>query len=71
MAKGREVAGVIMATLPSGLYRVTCADGSVVTASLSGVPKQVTVRVIPGDKVLLEISPLDPSRGRIKVRISK
>jgi translation initiation factor IF-1 len=69
MAKGREVAGVIAETLPQGLYRVKCDDGQLLTASLTGVPKQTIVRVIPGDKVSLEVSPLDPSRGRIKARI--
>jgi translation initiation factor IF-1 len=45
-------------------------DGRVVTASLGGVARQVLVKVIPGDRVVLEVSTLDPSRGRIigKVR---
>jgi len=47
---------------------VRCDDGQAVTASLGGVARQVTVKIIPGDRVLLEISALDPTRGRIKAR---
>lgn len=54
--------------LPKALFRVRCDDGQIVTASLGGVARQVTVKVIPGDRVVVEISPLDPSRGRIKTR---
>ena len=61
--------GVIESALPQGLYRVKCEDGEIRTVSLTGIPKQTTVRIIPGDKVLIEVSPLDPTRGRIKGRI--
>jgi translation initiation factor IF-1 len=64
-----DVQGVIERTLPQGLYRVKCDDGSVRTAALTGIPKQTIVRVIPGDRVILEVSELDPTRGRIKSRI--
>jgi translation initiation factor IF-1 len=67
---GHEVQGVIERTLPQGLYRVKCDDGSIKTVALIGIPKQTIVRVIPGDKVIIEVSDLDPTRGRIKVRIS-
>jgi len=49
---------------------VKCDDGNIRTVALTGIPKQTLVRVIPGDKVIIEVSDLDPSRGRIKVRIS-
>jgi translation initiation factor IF-1 len=64
-----EVAGTVERALPQGLYRVKCDDGSVKTAALIGIPKQTIVRVVPGDRVVLEVSDLDPTRGRIKVRI--
>jgi translation initiation factor IF-1 len=67
--QGVHVQGVIERTLPQGLYRVKCDDGSVRTAALTGIPKQTIVRVIPGDRVILEVSELDPTRGRIKSRI--
>jgi translation initiation factor IF-1 len=46
-----------------------CDDGQIITASLGGVARQVTVKVIPGDRVLIEVSALDPTRGRIRARI--
>ncbi len=67
--KGREVNGVIEEALPRGLYRVSTDDGSKVTVSLGGATRQTTVRVIAGDRVAIEISPLDPSRGKIKKRL--
>jgi translation initiation factor IF-1 len=65
---GQEVQGVVEKTLPQGLYRVKCDDGNIRTVALTGIPKQTLVRVIPGDKVIIEVSDLDPSRGRIKAR---
>jgi translation initiation factor IF-1 len=61
--------GVVEAALPQGLYRVTLQSGMKITASLGGVAKQTTVRLIPGDRVLLEISEIDPTRGKITRRI--
>jgi translation initiation factor IF-1 len=64
------VQGVVERTLPHGLFRVKCADGNIRTVALTGVAKQTIVRVKPGDQVIIEVSPFDPTRGRIKVRIS-
>jgi translation initiation factor IF-1 len=64
----REMEGTVEKALPKGLLRVRCDDGRTVIASLGGVARQVTVKIIPGDRVVLEISALDPSRGRIKAR---
>ena len=61
--------GVVEAALPQGLYRVTLQNGTKITASIGGVARQTTVRLIPGDRVLLEISELDPTRGKITRRI--
>jgi translation initiation factor IF-1 len=66
---GTEVKGVVESALPQGLYRVKCDDGNTRTVALTGIPKQTVVRVIPGDRVIIEVSPIDPTRGRIKVRI--
>ena len=62
--------GVVEEKLPQGLYRVRLKDGTKITASLGGAARQTTVRVIPGDRVLIEISPIDPTRGRIKSRLT-
>jgi translation initiation factor IF-1 len=63
------VKGIVEATLPQGLYRVRSENGATLTVSLTGIPKQTIVRVIPGDRILVEVSPLDPSRGKIKDRL--
>jgi len=63
------VTAVVEAVLPQGLYRAKTDDGVTLTVSLTGIPKQTIVRVIPGDRILVEVSPLDPSRGRIKERL--
>ena len=68
-ATGREVEGVIEAALPQDMYRVGLKSGEKVTASIGGQARQTTVRVIPGDRVLIEVSPLDPTRGKIKNRL--
>jgi translation initiation factor IF-1 len=66
---GREVEGVVEEVLPSGLYRVGLQSGDKITVSIGGVARQTTVRVIPGDRVLIEVSELDPTRGKIKSRL--
>ncbi len=68
MSAGREIEGTVEQALPEGLYRVRCDDGSNIVASLGGVARQVTVKIIPGDRVLVEISAFDPPRARIKSR---
>jgi translation initiation factor IF-1 len=69
MAAGAEAEGVVDEALPQGMFRVSLKNGEKVTVSLGGVARQATVRVIPGDRVLVEISPLDPTRGKIKTRL--
>ena len=61
--------GVVEECLPQALYRVGLKNGTKILASLGGVARQTIVRVIPGDRVLIEIAPLDPTRGKIKVRL--
>lgn len=68
MSTKREIEGSVETALPKGLYRVRCDDGQIITASLGGVTRNVTVKVIPGDRVTVEVSPFDPTRGRIKAR---
>jgi translation initiation factor IF-1 len=69
MAAGQEAEGVIEEVLPQGLYRISLDSGEKITASLGGVARQTTVRVMAGDRVRVEISPLDPTRGKIKLRL--
>jgi translation initiation factor IF-1 len=61
----KTVQGVIEATLPGGLYRVRTDTGDALTVSLGTAARRVTVKLIPGDRVTVERSTLDPNRGRI------
>jgi translation initiation factor IF-1 len=60
-----DVTGVITEILPSALYRVRLGDGPVVTAHIADRVERNFVRVLVGDRVRLELSPLDTGRGRI------
>jgi translation initiation factor IF-1 len=67
MAAG-PVGGVVEA-LPSGLYRVRLDGGPVVTAHVADRVDRNFVRVLVGDRVRVELSPLDPGRGRIVEKV--
>lgn len=69
MTEAKTARGTIEEVLPKALYRVRLDDGEKVTASLSNRARQVTVKLLPGDGVTVEISPYDPTRGRIKERL--
>ena len=69
-ARGRaEVAGVVTGTLPSAMYRVRLDDGHVVLAHIADRVDRNFVRVLTGDRVRLELSPVDPGRGRIVAKL--
>jgi len=59
------VSGVVGERLPSGLYRVRLDEGAVVTAHIADRMDRNFVRILVGDRVRLELSPLDVTRGRI------
>jgi translation initiation factor IF-1 len=70
-AGGRtEVVGSVQAQLPSGLYRVKLDGGVVVTAHVADRIDRNFVRVLVGDRVRLELSPVDRGRGRIVEKIA-
>jgi len=56
--------------LPAGLYRVRLDEGSMVTAHIAGNIDRNFVRLLVGDRVAVELSPVDTGRGRIVERIS-
>ena len=64
-----DVEGVILATLPKALFRVQLDSGERITASLSSLAKRITIKLLPGDRVSVETSPFDPTRGRITGRL--
>lgn len=63
-----EVKGSIVETLPNAMFRVELENKHVVLAHVSGKMRKNFIRILPGDKVLVELSPYDLSRGRIIYR---
>ncbi|MDD5291691.1 MAG: translation initiation factor IF-1 [Candidatus Omnitrophica bacterium] len=63
-----EVEGTIKETLPNAMFRVELDNGHKVLAHVSGKMRMNFIRILPGDKVKLELSPYDLTRGRITYR---
>lgn len=66
--KAIEVDGTINETLPNAMFRVTLENGHVVLAHVSGKMRMHFIKILPGDKVKMELSPYDLTRGRITYR---
>ena len=64
-----EVEGTVVEALPNAMFRVELANGHEVLAHISGKIRMHYIRVLPGDKVLIELSPYDLTRGRITYRL--
>ena len=63
-----EVEGVVIETLPNAMFRVELENKHEVLAHISGKMRKHFIRILPGDKVLVELSPYDLKRGRIVYR---
>ena len=63
-----EVEGIIVESLPNASFRVRLGNGHEVMAHISGKMRMHFIRILPGDKVVLELSPYDLKRGRITYR---
>jgi translation initiation factor IF-1 len=63
-----EVEGTVKENLPNAMFRVELANGHKVLAHASGKIRMHFIRILPGDKVLVELSPYDLTRGRIVYR---
>lgn len=63
-----EVEGVIKESLPNAMFRVELANGGKVLAHISGKIRLHYIKILPGDRVLVELSPYDLTRGRITYR---
>jgi translation initiation factor IF-1 len=63
-----EVEGVVKEPLPNAMFKVELENGHEVLAHISGKMRMHFIRILPGDKVKLEISPYDLGRGRIVYR---
>ncbi len=63
-----EVEGVVRIPLPNAMFRVELPNGHEVLAHLSGKMRMHYIKVVPGDRVIVELSPYDLNRGRITLR---
>ena len=63
-----EIEGTIAETLPNAMFRVELSNGHKVLAHISGKMRQHYIRILPEDRVVVELSPYDLTRGRIVYR---
>ncbi|MBO2520884.1 MAG: translation initiation factor IF-1 [Firmicutes bacterium] len=63
-----EMEGTVIEPLPNAMFRVELDNGHKVLAHISGKMRMHFIRILPGDKVTVELSPYDLSRGRITYR---
>ncbi|OEF25358.1 translation initiation factor IF-1 [Vibrio rumoiensis] len=63
-----EMQGTVLDTLPNTMFRVELENGHVVTAHISGKRRKNYIRILTGDKVTVEMTPYDLSKGRIVFR---
>ena len=63
-----EVTGTVLETLPNAMFRVALDNGHKVLAHISGKMRMHYIKILPGDKVRIELSPYDLARGRITYR---
>lgn len=63
-----EVEGTVLEALPNAMFKVELENGHVILAHISGKLRMHFIRILPGDKVTVEISPYDLTKGRITWR---
>ncbi len=63
-----EFEGVVVEALPNATFKVKLPNGMIVTAHISGKLRMNYIKILPGDKVTVEVSIYDPSKGRITWR---
>jgi translation initiation factor IF-1 len=63
-----EVQGTVLETLPNAMFRVQMENGHRILAHISGKMRMHFIKILPGDKVTVELSPYDLTRGRITYR---
>jgi len=70
MAKEEQIqmTGTVIDTLPNTMFRVELENGHVITAHISGKMRKHYIKILTGDKVRVELSPYDLSKGRITFR---
>ena len=68
IGEGIEVEGTVVEPLPNAMFRVELPNGHRVLAHVSGKMRMNYIKILPGDKVIVELSPYDLTRGRIIYR---
>ena len=63
-----EVVGTILESLPNAMFQVKLENGHVILAHISGKIRMNFIKILPGDRVTVELTPYDLSRGRITYR---
>jgi translation initiation factor IF-1 len=63
-----EIEGVVKESLPNTLFRVELANGAIILCHLSGKMRMNFIKILPGDKVRVEMTPYDKTKGRITYR---
>jgi translation initiation factor IF-1 len=63
-----EVQGTVLETLPNATFRVELENGQTILAYVSGKMRMHFIKILPGDKVTVELSPYDLTKGRITYR---
>ena len=63
-----EIEGVVVEKLPNAMFKVELENGHIVLAHISGKLRMNFIKILPGDKVTMEMSPYDLTRGRITWR---
>ena len=63
-----EVEGLVVENLPNAMFKVELENGHIILAHVSGKIRMNYIRILPGDKVTVEMSPFDLTKGRITYR---
>lgn len=66
-----ELEGKVLEKLPSTMFRVQLQNGAVIMCTISGKLRMNNIRILPGDKVTVEMSPYDLTKGRISWRFKE
>lgn len=64
-----ELEGIVIETLPNAVFRVQINSGQVILAHIAGKLRVNRIRILPGDKVIVEVTPYDLTRGRVIRRL--
>ena len=66
-----EVEGTVLEPLPNAMFKVELENGHIITAHISGKMRMYYIKILPGDRVRVDMSPYDLTKGRISFRYKK